>query len=166
MNCEEIQELILTDYLDGEMNDDQKIRMSIHFARCHHCKEFFLKAKESVVEAFAQVDTVTPPEIIWQRVKEAIMTEQQKKAGFADTFLEKLKSLLYISKPSFAVLTIITLILVIGVMAQLGVNHQKVLKGNVEAEKIEAFMYSVETPVGLLMSGDTGFGTSIEEYFL
>ena len=52
MNCKKIQEWILTDYLDGEMSQDQKDVLEKHISSCSECKRFLFAAKETVVEPF------------------------------------------------------------------------------------------------------------------
>ncbi len=165
MNCKKIQELILTDYLDGQMNDNQKMRIKIHFIRCNQCNEFFEAARKVVAEPFVNAERLDPPEFIWSRIKEGIIAEHQRKTGLIANFLRKLKPIHYIPKPAFSIATVIALILIIGVMTKLRVNNQAALEV-VPQGQIEYFTYSLDTPVSAFINDKTGFGTSIEEYFL
>ena len=165
MKCEKIKELILTDYIDNEMNDEERIRLSIHFSRCHGCKEFFETVKNTVVEPFVNAKKIEPPGFIWQRVKEAIAAEQQEKPGFAAGILEKLKSVFYIPKPALAMSTVTALVLIVVLMSTFNFSNREALETNRE-DKAEYSVYSVETPVSALLNNDDGFGTSVEKYFL
>jgi len=165
MNCEKIKELILTDYIDNEMNDEEKIGLNIHFARCRGCKEFFETVKNTVVKPFANAKKIEPSGFIWRRVKEAIIAKQQKKLDFAASILEKLKSVFYIPWPALAISTIMALVLIVVLMTTLKFSNKEVLETNKE-EQAEYSAYSIETPVSALLNNDDGFGTSIEKYLL
>jgi len=165
MNCEKIKELILTDYIDNEMNDEEKIRLNIHFARCQGCKEFFETVKNTVVKPFANAKKIEPPGFIWHRVKEAIMAEEQKKSGFVAGILEKLKSAFYIPKPALVMSTIMALVLIVVLMTTLKFSNKEALETNRE-DQAEYSTYSIETPVSALLNNNDGFGTLVEKYFL
>ncbi|MBM4128995.1 MAG: zf-HC2 domain-containing protein, partial [Nitrospira sp.] len=62
MNCEKIQELILTDYLDGEIDKRQEEFIKQHLATCIGCQEFLSIAQKTVVEPFLNAGKVTPDE--------------------------------------------------------------------------------------------------------
>ncbi len=165
MNCEKIKELILTDYIDNEMDGEEKIRLDIHFADCHVCKEFFEAVKNTVVKPFANANKIEPPEFIWHRLKEAIIVRQQKKLSFVDSLLEKLKSVFYIPKPALAMSTIMALALIAALTATLRFSNKEALETNRE-DQAEYSAYSIEAPVSALSNNDEGFGTSVEKYFL
>ncbi len=153
MNCEKIRELILTDYVDKEMSDEGKIRLSIHFSHCHECKEFFETVKNTVVEPFANAKKIEPPGFIWYRVKEAIIAKQQKKSVF------------YIPRPALATSTIMALVLIVALMTTLRFNNKEALETSRE-DQDEYSAYSIETPVSVVLNNDEGFGTLVEKYFL
>jgi len=165
MNCKKIQELILTDYLDDQISDDWRPRIKIHFARCNQCKEFFEAARKAVAEPFVNVNKINPPEFIWQRVKETIMAEQQKKTSLVASFLEKLKSISYAPKPAFAIAMTMAMVILVVTMVKLRINNQETLSVNSEGQR-GYLAYSIEEPVDILANDNGGFGTSIEEYFL
>jgi anti-sigma factor RsiW len=165
MNCEKIKELILTDYIDNEMNDEEKIRLNIHFALCHECKEFFDMVKSTVAKPFANLKKIEPPGFIWHRVKEAIIAKQQKKLGFVASILEKLKSVFCIPKPALAMSTIMALVLIVVLTNTLRFSNKEALETNRE-DQAEYSTYSIETPVSALLNNNGGFGTLVEKYFL
>jgi hypothetical protein len=165
MNCEKIRDLILTDYIDNQTNDEEKMRLIIHFARCPGCREFFETVKNTVVRPFANAKKIEPPGFIWQRVREAIIAKQQKKLGFVASLLEKLKSVFYIPKPVLIISTITTLTLIIVLTTTLKFSNKEALETNRE-DQTEYSTYSIETPVSALLNNDDGFGTLVEKYFL
>jgi len=165
MNCEKIKESILTDYIDNEMNDEERMRLNIHFARCRRCKEFFETVKNTVVKPFANAKKIEPPAIIWHRVKEAVMAKQQKKLGFVASMLEKLKSAFYVPKPALAMSTIMALVLIVVLTTTLKFSNKEASETNRE-DQAEYSTYSIETPVSAFLNNDSGFGTLVEKYFL
>jgi len=165
MSCEKIRELILTDYIDNEISDKEKIRLNIHFANCRKCKEFSETVKSTVVKPFANVEKIELPGFIWHRVKEAIIAEQQNKPGFLASLLKRLKFLFYAPKPALALSTIMALVLIAVLTTTLRFSNKQALEASRE-NQAEYSIYSIETPVGALSSNDAGFGTSIEDNFL
>lgn len=165
MNCKKIKELILTDYIDNQMSDEDKIRLDIHFAHCHGCKEFFETVKRTLVEPFANAKKIEPPEFIWHRVKEAIIAKQQKKLSFVAGILEKLKFVFSIPKPALALSSGMVLFLIVMLTATLKFSDNETLENNGE-EQAEYSTYSIDLPASALLNNDGGFGTSVEKYFL
>ena len=165
MNCEKIKELILTDYIDNEMDYEERIRLNIHFAHCQECKELFEMVKNIVVKPFSNAKKIEPPGFIWLRVKEAIIAKQQIKLGFVASILEKLKSVFYIPKPAVAISTIMALVFIIVLTTTLKFSNKEAFKTNGEGQT-EYSTYSIDTPVGELSNNDEGFGTLVEKYFL
>jgi len=82
MNCKKAREAILTDYIDGELDARAKTRIEAHIHACAACRELSQRAKNASDGIFRGVGRVSPPEHLWARVKEAVMTEGQKSAGY------------------------------------------------------------------------------------
>lgn len=165
MNCKKIKELILTDYIDNEMSDKERMYFNIHLARCPRCREFVDAVKNAVVKPFTNVKKIDPPKSIWIRVKESIMVEQQEKLGFITSISEKLKNVFYIPTLALAVSTIMALVIIATLTTTSRFSNEEALKTGRE-DQSEYSAYSIETPVGAVLNNDGGFGTLVEEYFL
>ena len=165
MNCKKIQELLLTDYLDNQMNEKEKKSVDDHLAYCRDCARFSIAARKVSSGLFVDVKKSHPPEFIWQRIKESIIAEQKRKTGFAANLFERLKAVLYIPKPAMAVASAITLIVIVGIMAKLIVNSQLAVRAGTQ-EQSEYSDYSMEIPADVSANGEAIFGTLIEKYFL
>jgi predicted anti-sigma-YlaC factor YlaD len=165
MNCKDIKDLILTDYLDGEMNEEEKMRIEEHLARCPDCKEFSINARETVMRLFKEPERISPPEYLWRRIKETILTEERKKVPFVAKIFERLKGLLYIPKPALAIVTVLVLIIAVGTMATIRVNNQERLQAGIQ-EQIEYFDYLSESSGGTSADYSADLGTPVEQYFL
>jgi len=165
MSCEKIRGLILTDYIDNEMNDEERMRLNIHFADCPGCREFFERVQNTVVTPFAGAEKIEAPEVIWHRIKEAIIAERQTRAGFLAGLLAKLISHFYIPRPALAMSAIMAVAFIVVLATAPRFRTQGAPRTNRE-DRFEYSTYSVETPVSALLNNDGGFGTSIEEMFL
>ncbi len=165
MNCKKAQELILTDYLDNQMNEEERIGVKLHLAHCRNCEEFFLAAKKTVFDPFAGLEKKAPPEFVWFRIKENIPVKAQRRASFAAYLLEKLRPLVYNPRPALAVLTAVSIVVLAGVMARIQLNNQEFSLVNTKGQ-IEYFSRSIEAPADVIASEEIGFGTQIEKYFL
>ena len=155
MNCEKTKELILTDYIDNEISEKDKIRLNIHFADCQECQGFFEIVKRTVVKPFANLKKVEPPELIWERIKEAIVAKQQENPIFV----------FHIPRPVLAMSTMMALVLIFALAAALRFGNRGVSSANRE-DQAEFSTYSIESPVSESLNNGAGFGTSIEDSFL
>ena len=161
MNCEKIQELILTDYLDDQMDKSQKKYLEEHLARCPHCLEFSETVKKAAFEPFVNADKPNPPESVWSNIEESILAEQQGKANVLANLWEKFKFSAPISRPAFAFATVVTLALLVGTLTQF-----KIQQGDSAKEQMEYLNYLTNPSDGLSANGGQGFNTSVEKYFL
>ena len=105
MKCEKIQELILMDYLDGEMGAEQLEQVEKHLTACAHCREFETMAKQTVFEPFMNVERVSSPESVWYQIKKTI--EVKGEEAVVASFFENLRALFSVKRPVLA-LSIIT----------------------------------------------------------
>ncbi|MEE9605655.1 MAG: zf-HC2 domain-containing protein [Candidatus Scalindua sp.] len=165
MNCKKVKELILTDYLDGQVNEEQKRQIEKHLASCGPCKEYELLAKKTVIDPFNNAKRIRPSEVVWHKIKEQIEEEQQELASpFAD-LIRRIKSFLYVPKPAFVVATIMVVLLIIVTIIKLPSEKQEIVKVSPE-KQIECMTYLLRVFNQDSTNETNGFGTSIEEYFL
>ncbi len=180
MNCKKIQELILTDYLDQEMPQDKQKELESHIASCTQCREFLALAKKTTIESLANIKTDNlSQDIIWSKIQKEIQEEKQSLIDYnqAPGFLEKLKNIIFFPKHRLAWSTcaaIAMLIVVFNINHQqmasdqnnqvqtAVLNNQKVIDNvAVEVEREEYLSYLLDPDYDY-----TGYGTSLETYFL
>lgn len=165
MKCKNIQELILTDYLDGEMGSEQLKQVERHLAACTDCREFRDAAKQVVAEPFKNAGKVNPPESVWHQIEETIEERKNKRA--VAHFFENLKTAFSVKKPVFA-LSVVAAILIISVLAIqfLPLRRQSDTKDIVNAylEEQAEYLAHLDDANGGDFNAD--FGTGIEDYFL
>ena len=161
------RELLLTDYLDGQMDAKENGQIETHLAHCPKCREFLVSARKVGPELFIKSGTANPPEYLWRRVKETILTEQKAKARFTDNILERVRAFLYTARysirPALVAASIIVLILAVTAVAGLKMAGEA---ENRYKDQIEYFDYLAGSSGGASTSDNAGFGTSVETYFL
>ena len=167
MKCEYVKELILTDYLDGQLEKEQKSQIEKHLTICKSCKEYELLTRTAAVEPFDNLEKHNLPEATWNKIREQIEEElplQEPANSFAD-LMRRIKTFLYIPKPAFVVTSMIVLLLVAITVIKLPTEEQNIMKVNPESQ-IECITYLMSVFDQETMNGNDDFGTSIEELFL
>lgn len=161
MNCQQIQDLLLTDSLDNELDVRQQKVIEEHLANCRACQEFALTVKNTVQKPFDQAERPGPPAHLWKNIQSKIEEEHSRPAIF-----ETLKNMLErirLPKPAFAFSTIGAIVIMVFFMVKMSFyvqqrNYQQSAKQTIE-EQIEYFANNNGIE-------EISFGTNIEEYFL
>jgi len=80
MKCERIQELLLTDHMDGELRGALRREVDEHVRSCASCGEF---ARAALISAspLKAAGKEEAPSYIWHRVKERIVPGREARAG-------------------------------------------------------------------------------------
>jgi anti-sigma factor RsiW len=161
MRCKQIQELLKSDYLDGEAIDKEQQLVKEHLAQCGECRrlEQELQAQRMV---FRDVKPKKAPESIWQNIRENILEEQNnQEASVNPGILERLRELLFAPRPVFALATAFAVLLFIAVFTGVMIQRNRSLGK-------ENFPESIANYSGNGESSDLLYdlGTDIEKYFL
>lgn len=77
MRCDRARELILTDFLDGELKPDTKRELAEHLDLCSECRSFEKSARERAVSPFRRSGMKAPPGSTWEYIKESIAEEER-----------------------------------------------------------------------------------------
>ncbi|MBI4753334.1 zf-HC2 domain-containing protein [Candidatus Desantisbacteria bacterium] len=150
MNCKKIQKLLITDYLDGELDSGVISRIEQHMADCIHCRQF-----EQRIVPFNGIRHIEPPARVWGSICEKITTEQMLPQGsWFEYLLEQLREFLLIHRRlAFATATAFT-IMIIALMS---------IQGQIKTDTVGM----VAEDFGLWVDEENGaIGIAIEEYFL
>ncbi len=166
MKCKKVKELILTDYLDEQLNEDQKKNIEEHLSSCGVCREYELAARKTVIEPFNNVEKQNPPEAAWHKIKEQIKEENRQGLinPFAD-LIRRINPFAYALKPALAVVTIIIIIFVATAIIKLPSENSEVVEVDPD-NQIECMNYLLGVFDQDSLTENNDFGTSIEEYFL
>lgn len=167
MKCKRVKELILTDYLDGQANEEQKKNIEKHLASCGLCNEYELAVRETAFDPFINAERQNPPESAWHKIKEQIEEEQQRQgltSPFAD-LIRRINPFVYVPKPALAVATIVIVLFVVIAIIKLPSEISEVVKVDTD-NQIECMNYLLGVFDQDSITENNDFGTSIEEYFL
>lgn len=152
-NCKEIKDLILTDYIDEQIDQATKSRVETHLLSCPDCQAFSQEVKSSLVVPFEQAERQAVPAHLWNSIKEKI---EEKEYAVASNPFEKLLELLFPRLvPAFASVAILILV---GSF----VFHDQLVKRD-QAKAQEKYLVSL---LSTAEDNSDGLGTTIEEYFL
>ncbi len=158
MKCERIQELILTDYIDGWMAPQAKEGLEKHLMTCHDCLEFARVAKAMAVEPFEKGTREKTPESVWMNIKEELLSQEQ--AGEA-SWLDRLKEVLHpqfsFPRPVIAFAGVCFVMMVVTL-----VNFSSINRTAADQDEVE-YMAALSVRSDIPASG---YGTSVEQYFL
>jgi hypothetical protein len=113
MNCKKIRELIITDYMDQEASKSIQEEVLTHLKTCLGCRAFEQALREKVSEPLRKIEPAKPPEIIWQRIQEAIDGEEsvQYSPALLGRIYDFLKGAIVRPKPVFALSSAFAVIL-------------------------------------------------------
>ena len=164
MNCKSVQELIITDYIDGQMGDKQKDLIDQHLVHCYECKEYLSSIKREAVNPFVNAYKEVPDGALWGRIKQIVADDQQQQLekSLEPDFWERLRGAVHFPRPAFALATLVTMLFMIGSIGQL-FYISPVVKINGQ-DQIEYIRSLIEEPVALNNGSDSQ--TPIEKYFL
>lgn len=172
MKCKECQEYILTDYVDDQLNEEVKREIHAHLSSCRECREFSAMAQKTAIEPFEKCERLAPRETVWQNIKNEITKDDFENQA---DWLSKLKNALF-PRPVFVFATVCSFILMVIALNPKN-KHEELAKNG--AQKQDVIGENIHSPVFDLLEeisyvaylagedeDSSGYGTSIEEYFL
>ena len=155
--CDQYKDLILTDYIDGELDKNSAGELESHLQGCGECRAFFKEVKNNAVLPMQQALSQPVPVELWDTIRQRIDDENQKINPLAD-FIDKIKGLVLFPRmvPVFASLI---LMLMVGSVT---VNTIQVQQA--KAQDQGEYLVSLLSSAGSSENNDPG--TPIEHYFL
>ena len=164
MNCKRIQEFIITDYIDGQMEDKQKGFIDQHLAHCPACTGYLSSIKKVTITPFVNAIKEVPDQLLWARIKQNIEDDQrqQLEESLKPNFWERFRLAVHIPRPAFALATVVTMIFMIGSTGQLFFSAPVV---KINGQDQVAYLSSlIDEPVDMNNGNDSQ--TPIEKVFL
>jgi len=159
MKCNKVRDILLTDYIDGELDRETSSRVEEHLSGCAACRTFYETVKARTEAPFRDAEDIKPPEGLWERI-EAEISRQNAPLQRPD-LAEVLSSIFSLKKPVLAAVSILVLIAVFFG----GSRYMQYRNYNLAKDYLDQ---QVSYLLGADENGENGngFGTSIEEYFL
>jgi len=155
--CEPFKDLILTDFIDGQMDRDSAKRLESHLQGCDDCRAFLNEVKVNAVLPFAKASHQPVPAELWDRIKADIENEVPEPGRLAG-IIDGLKGLFIFPRlvPVFASLMVMLLV------GSIGLNTVQVKQA--QAKEQGEYLVSLLSPSS---PGDSNeAGGPIEHYFL
>ena len=115
MRCEEIRSLLMTDYIDGELDAKTEALVKEHLASCAACRAFEEEVSAVTVTPFKAAKVVAPPERVWTGIKNRIDKESEPYTIF-DRLRDLLEALFVLPRMRVAVAAIATVVIVFALM--------------------------------------------------
>jgi len=155
MNCERMQELLITDYIDGEADGKTLTAIRDHLAACGKCRQFEKGLAEKVVNPFKAAEKHDPPDFIWAKIKDRII---------ADSEIPR-RRIRLVLRPAFAAAAVaVVMLAIVFLSGRVLTRHNGV--NLYMADQASFVMGLDEASDDITDSPDINLGTSIEEYFL
>jgi anti-sigma factor RsiW len=164
MDCRKIREIIMTDYIDGELEPRVKDKIDRHLKACPGCREFEARLRAEVVGPIRESQRYSPPESTWENIEKAII--QKELEGVSDYLNRISRGFASLRRPAVALaVSLGVLLVVIGVFKEPPVNNSQEISRFIQDQM--AFYSYLDGQKSAIINGDyADFGTSIEEYFL
>lgn len=159
MKCDQIQELLLTDYLDDCLEKDLRAKIDEHVDGCPECKHFKQTVIQTTVDVFKGMERGEVPADLWSKIETSIENESQPCLG-TSSWWESLRSLFANPAP---VLTIAVLVIFLGLGR---VNQWNVHQAQLNQQSQEFLASVMNSSSTILINDDEGFGTNVEQMFL
>lgn len=168
MSCERIKDLILTDYIDGAMNENVQKLFDQHLSVCPDCKEYLSEVRQTVVNPFQKTESVSlSQDRIWLKIKDEIEIQPsyKEKYRFNINFIREIKDYVFHSGPAFALGAIA--VLLVFTFTWLRPVDQKYAQTQ-GSDEVLTYVSEVFAEYAQADNDDEpeGYGTQIEEYFL
>ena len=166
MNCKEIQDSIITDYVDGQIDVRSKGLIDQHLGVCHTCMGFLSSIQKEAINPFVNTLKEVPNDLLWRGIKQTIVDEQHQQLvkGLKPDLWERFKVLIHIPRPAFALATMVTMIFMIASTGQLFISPPPVKING--PDQMEYLSTLVDEPVDLDSNSGTESQTPIEKVFL
>jgi len=157
MKCKKMQDLIMSDYIDGELKGYLLKKVQDHLASCPECKQFEQSLQQEAIAPFKEAGQIKPPESVWEQIKGTILEEELQRKGVFSTIKNGLDYCLHAPKPVLACAAAVVLIVMTLIFTRLPFAGQ----GRYFGDDLEVFSY-----LEIDESSYVDFDTTIEEYFM
>ena len=159
VTCEKMRDLILTDYLDGELDELVRQNVERHLRDCTNCRGLAEDVKKKLVLPLTQTIDKEVPERVWLSIKEKI-----EEANVLDqSKLNSAESIFDFFNP--AKLMPIALGFIFVTIVSVGIIHDRNVKQAEQKHQMEYLAFVLES-----VSSDADVQeektTALEEYFL
>ncbi len=157
--CKKFRDLILTDYIDAQLDGVSKAQVQEHLHQCATCQAFFLEVKNKLIVPFEKAPHQPVPTHLWGIIEERIR-QGHSRVSVVDFIRGWIEGITF---PRL-VPALASLIMVVFIGSTVFVNQQVKQAQDWEGGTYLAYILSstgVSVPVN-----NHDLGTPIEQYFL
>jgi predicted anti-sigma-YlaC factor YlaD len=86
MNCKQIKEILITDYIDNELNGEQLMAIDKHLSACVACRQFKQELLVNTINPFKNAVNIAPPAYIWNNIRTTIAERQSNRSTLPSFF--------------------------------------------------------------------------------
>ena len=171
MNCKKIQDLLMTDFLDGELEGSRRQQIDDHLKTCPACLEVKQHILEASVHPFQGLTQIKPPKSVWEKIEGRLDQEERqpvmmrKIAHLVETTREGCAKIFSLPKPVLAVALGAILVVVVFATLKLPVYHQQEITGTYLAQEM-SYLHQLGNAKVELVDENGSLGTAIETLFL
>jgi anti-sigma factor RsiW len=76
-DCKKIKDLILTDYVDSQLDNSIKGQVEAHLSQCESCRSFAQEVESHLVVPFEKAQLQEVPSEVWESIKQKVSQESQ-----------------------------------------------------------------------------------------
>jgi anti-sigma factor RsiW len=158
--CDYFKDLILTDYIDGELDKNSAGNLESHLLDCSDCRVFLKEVKDNAALPFQQALHQPAPARLWDTIKQSIEHENQAKSPLADR-IAQLKGWVFAPRmvPVFASLILMFL------AGDVALNTIQIQQAR-EKDQGEYLVALLSLRDSSVPSENNDWGTPLEHYFL
>jgi anti-sigma factor RsiW len=159
MTCHEIQDLLLTDMLDGGVTADRKEAVEEHLAGCSACREVLSVALKLEAD-LKPSPSVQPPAYLWDRIRDKV---EARPASLWEGIQAWWEEVLIGFRPAFVngSLVAATLVLLVVFVPYFTQHRQGIASSTAD---ISPLAYLDDFGEVALEAGETGYGSAVERF--
>ena len=101
ISCEKIKELLLTSYIDDELDENIRKEVEQHLDECFECRELVIMLKKDIIAPLEGSSLAEPSIEVWAKIEEQI--SEPVDAGAKYTFWERVRHTIFSPVPVAAV---------------------------------------------------------------
>jgi anti-sigma factor RsiW len=162
MNCAQVKKILFSGYIDGEMPSEIRKEVEGHIEKCVSCRVLEKKIREFVVMPLSDAERFTPPERVWENIKNEV--KRQSRFGGLNYFAEWVKEHFVFQRPVFAAATVAVLLAVLTLPAVYrSANNTEEKKVSMYLEEEMDFLFSLGEGNGSL---GEDIGIPMEDFFM
>jgi anti-sigma factor RsiW len=162
--CDHFKDLILTDYIDGELHKNSAENVESHLLDCSDCRAFLKEVKNNMALPLHRAAHQPVPAELWDTIKQKIEQENQEVSPWAN-FVDGFKGILAFPRmvPIFGSLAVMLLAGSVTLHTIQIEKTQAMAQSKDQGEYLLALLSSTGSPTS---SDNNDLGTPIEHYFL